>query len=195
MYEKLGNMNKRRASSLVMLLGAGTAALAGCSVESPAVVPQTVVTAEGVAHLPQARMVAPGQAVVLMPLQDDTERHALMNAMPLVDHIYPHGMVDDDAPTISGMPARIRANVNLSGRSPALNNDLACDTLNVDTQGMQGKARVRIAALALSGNPDRRAIVAWPETADGQPGNTVELCSPQDDEPDDGVVLAVVSAS
>lgn len=193
--EILRSPNSKRAGGaallgLALLLGA-----AGCG-ESAAEVPQTSVGGATILEVPQTALVAPGQTVILKPAADAATRDRLVHDIALTNHIYPHGMADKDAPTVGAMPVRLNAQVTLHGRNPHLDDDLACDVVNLDLSSFPVQTQVRIGALALSKNANSEAMVAWPAAPGGAPSDEAFLCFPVNDAPsDDGVVLALTSAA
>lgn len=193
--EILRSPNSKRAGGAAMLGLALLLGPAACG-ESAAEVPQTAVEAATILDVPQSTLVAPGQIVLLKPAADAATRYQLVSSIPLTDHIYPHGMTDKNAPTVGTMPVRLNAQVTLHGRSPHLDDDVACDVVNLNLSQFPDKTQARIGALALSKNTSSEAMVAWPNAADGTPNNEAFLCFPVHDAPsDDGVVLALTSAS
>jgi hypothetical protein len=182
---------RSQAAGGAVLIGA-TLLLGACS-ESAATVPQTAVVAPTILQVPETELIHPGETKILLPAKDATTRSQLKNGIKLVDHIYPHGMTDEDAPTVGAMPVRLNAQVTLHGRSPNLDDDLACDVVNLNLNSFPDKSHVYVGALALSDNDKARAMVAWPSSSGGEPSNELFLCFPVDDAPSDQGVVLVAS--
>ncbi|HSX05730.1 MAG TPA: hypothetical protein VLF69_04640 [Candidatus Saccharimonadales bacterium] len=184
-----------KAIGIAAACGLGVLALAGCG-ESKATTPATAVTASTILGVPETVDVHPGQTVVLSPAHDSQMRDALVNGLPLVSHIYPHGMTDRNAPVLGSEPVRLNAQVTMDGRYPQFDDDLACDVVNLDLGQFPNRSKVYIGALALSENDQAQAMVAWPNGADGQVANVLYLCFPDSNAPsDDGVVLVASDQS
>ncbi len=162
-------------------------ALSGCA-EPEITTPSTVVTLEDMTDTAGVTYVRPGETAFVSVYEGDSQ--ALIGAMTLVDHMYPNGPEDDMAPSISTTPQRLRAIVAVTGRSPELAQDAACDTLQVaDPQGTAS-----IGALALGGS-EGAVFITWPRGDEGQPGDYAYMCSFQEMEPkDDGVVVFAQTA-
>lgn len=170
----------------------GLVLLSGCA-ESTAQVPQTAVDRGVILQVPETELVHPGQTVILGPAKDEATRSRLVTSIPLTKHIYPHGMGDKNAPAVGGMPVRLNAQVTLHGRSPNFDDDLGCDVVNLNLEQFPDKSKVYIGALALSENDKSHAMIAWPNTPNGAPGNEAYLCFPVNDAPSDNGVVLVLS--
>ena len=105
---------------------------------------------------------------------------SLKSALPLITHHHRHGASDPNAPKVDIVPQRIDSHVS-SGRD-LLENDAACDTLNVDVRAGA------VGAIALSDETDDRAMLLWPNE-NGNQGDSVYLCFFEGREPADGTIL------
>jgi hypothetical protein len=113
---------------------------------------------------------------------DPSDAQSLINSIPMVDHIYPNGPQDAKSPLISSTPSRENIQVNLSGKSPNLDNDAACETMRIDGHPSE------IGALALGGQAGG-VLISWPRQDNAQ--EFMYVCSFQEMEPgsDQGIVL------
>ena len=172
---------KIRATMLVAAL-----ALTGCASEQVAGTPKTSLSAENLLNRGDSVHIRPGDSALITPITDEIVIKNITDKILEVDHQYPHGFIDDKAPTISRTPLRIDANEALSGKSPVLENDLACDTVNVDLTGSE-TGSAYITAFAMSDSPDDTVLVSWPvETPD-----RVYVCFADNNELTDGLVMVL----
>jgi hypothetical protein len=160
-----------------------------CGETSPET-PQTAITADDILANGERTIIRPGDSVIVSAVTDGSIRAHFRDQMQMVDHQWEHGLKDENAPKISKLPIRVDANVSLTGKSPDLHNDLACDTLRVDTGNMDSK-NIYIGALALSNESDDSPLVSWPLNSEGQPGPYVYACFDDGKEAEDGLVLVI----
>lgn len=134
--------------------------------------------------------VRPGEsAFTSVSSPDEPATRAIINDIAITDHQYPHGWSDDQGPEVGVDPVRLDAHVALSGsKSDYIDNDIACDTLRIDIDGLDAQ-EVYIGALALSNGVDDKAMITWPLEEDGTPSERVYLCMAEDQEPSDGVIM------
>jgi outer membrane murein-binding lipoprotein Lpp len=184
--EKIKSPNRLLKTTLPVAALVAALALAGCATEQVAGTPKTNSTAEDILELGGAVTIHPGDSALVTPVIDDAKINRITNRIDEIDHQYPHGLYDDKAPTISNMPIRVDTFVALSGKSPQLDNDLACDTLNIDTHAVETGAQ-HLTAIALSDSADDQVLVSWPKESPDR----AFVCFPEGNELTDGLVLVL----
>lgn len=162
--------------------------LSGCGDGSPAPRPETTLVEDDIFDAGRTQVISQGGSEFVTPETDPTALARIIDGLKLIDHQYPRGFQDADAVEISRTPVRIDAHVALSGESPELNNDLACDVVNVSTSGFDDVSKVYMGALALSEQQEDRILVSWPKQ-NGEAGKSAIVCFDDGAEPRDGVVL------
>ena len=164
-------------------------AVSGCSAEQQPATPKTEVELEDLYSHSGLQRIKPGD-VELFEATETTEND-LLSGITMVDHHYGHGFTDDKSPIVSTTPIRVDMHVTMHGKgSDVLDNDLACDTLGVDTDRLDVN-NVYIGALALSDSSGDKVMVSWPDRTNGQIGENIYVCSAEEVEPEHGVVLFI----
>ena len=142
---------------------------------------------QDVSYIKEMTEIHPGEVKFLESIDaNDETAKSLRSGLPMVDHMYPRGSADAEAPTISEDPARLRAIVVLQGRDPTnLAQDAACDTLKIsDYENIR-----YIGAVALGGK-ENGVFISWPHGEDDKNSEYAYMCSFQEMEPKDhGVVI------
>lgn len=175
--EKLKQLKRTTAA---LALAGGSMLVASCAEEEPTVVRDETVRTE----LTNATYVVPGEGTAVRSISAGPLYEELKNALPIVDHQYPHGREDNRAPVITDAAMRVDAHVALSGKgSDRLDNDAACDSFRIqDYQSIRS-----IGALSL-GDAEDAPLIVWPEI-DGRRSEYAYLCFFEGNEPSEGVVL------
>ncbi len=106
----------------------------------------------------------------------------LKSSLPLITHHNRHGATDPKAPTINYLPSRLDSHVD-SGRD-LIENDAACDTLNLDDT-----TAASIGAVALSDQESDAPMLLWPDPGVNGESNSIYLCFFENREPADGTIL------
>lgn len=177
-----------RRIAVAGLLFAGSLTISACSEPGPAEMHTGDTTEEDVRDLGSLISVHPGESKFTQVLKSDADEvQAIIDDLKITDYQYQYGWTDETAPTIGTEPVRIDGHVALSGaKSDYIDNDIACDTINIETDAITPDSY--IAGVALS-NGDDPVLINWPKDANGTPSETATVCFAEDNEPQDGVVL------
>lgn len=155
--------------------------MTGCGETGPAPRPLSSLEHGNVYSTGEVTRIELGGVAFLGVIDEDSAAAKNIRAQSeLVSHQYSHGSRDTNAPVINENPIRVSASVSQGGEGPTLNNDGACDALQI-----QGTPKY-IVGLALGGEP-KGVMISWPE----EEPDTLYVCPFQEMAPHklDGVVL------
>lgn len=160
----------------------------GCAETGPAEMHTGNTTEEDVRALGPLTAVHPGESKFTQVVKSDSKGvQAIIDDLKITDYQYPVGWEDEDAPTIGPKPVRVDGHVALSGaKSNYLDNDIACDTVNIDPSAITSDSY--IAGIAISDSDDP-VLINWPKDENGTPAETATVCFAEDNEPEYGAVL------
>ncbi len=178
----------RRFVQSALLASTLATTFSGCTEAAPKPAPETLMVAEDVFKAAGTVALGPGDSIIINPETNPDVRNEFKAAIPLTVNERSRGFDDKTAPLVGSKPIRVFTDVYTTGDGH-LNNDLACETVNIDLSRFTDTTGVLIGVLALGSSADNLVSVSWPRVGE-DPAGFLQLCFADGKEPKDGVVIA-----
>lgn len=179
----------RRFVHSALLASTLATTFSGCGENTPQPpVPETRMVADEVFMAAGTIVIGPGSSVIVNAETNPEIRKAFSDAIPLRINEKSRGFEDKTAPVVGEKPIRVYTNAYASNDGH-INNDLACETVNIDLSRFTDIARVYIGVLALGASSNNMVEVNWPRVGEDA-ASFLQLCFADGKEPRDGVVIA-----